>query len=47
VGVNRRGGTGADRGVALAEFTQALLDEVAERTVPEPGDDTDQDQTGR
>ncbi|HEX7460203.1 MAG TPA: His/Gly/Thr/Pro-type tRNA ligase C-terminal domain-containing protein, partial [Acidimicrobiales bacterium] len=47
VGVNRRGGSGADRGVPLAEFTQALLDEVAERTAPEPTDDADQDPTGR
>jgi len=39
VGVNRRGSERPDRGVPVAEFTTALLDEVAERTVPETADD--------
>ena len=35
VGVNRRGSERPDRGVPLGEFTAALLDEIADRTVPE------------
>ena len=41
VGVNRRGSDRPDRGVPLAEFTAVLADEIAERHVPEPADDSD------
>ena len=47
VGVNRRGSDRPDRGVPLAEFTEALLDEIDERTVPEPADDADGVDGGR
>jgi len=40
VGVNRRGSDRPDRGVPLAEFTTALLDEIDERTLPEASDGT-------
>ena len=36
VGVNRRGGQGADRGVEVTAFTQMLEAEVAERRSPDP-----------
>ena len=39
VGVNRRGSDRPDRGVPVAEFTTTLLDEIAERAVPEVADD--------
>ena len=38
VGVNRRGSEGARRGVPLSEFADALVREIDDRVVPEPGD---------
>jgi threonyl-tRNA synthetase len=39
VGVNRRGSDRPDRDVPAAEFTEMLLDEIAQRAVPEGADD--------
>src|SRR5665213_2161816 len=41
VGVNRRGSDRPDRGVPLTDFTAALLDEIADRTLPVSADDAD------
>ncbi len=41
VGVNRRGSDRPDRGVPLGDFTATLLDEVADRTLPESADAAD------
>ena len=46
VGVNRRGSERPERGVALAEFTRALLAEVADRGLPESTGDSDDGDEG-